>query len=77
MTYKTRLIKNIPNTVVDGSVAVLIPKKDGMKLSSKQLAYFSSEEYRNFYITARNFSTQSINVDNNSVYFYGVLNNDQ
>lgn len=77
MTYKTRLIKNIPNTVVDGSVAVLIPKKVGLKLNDKQLAYFSSEEYRKFYITARNFSTQSINVDKNSVFFYGVLNNDQ
>ena len=77
MTYKTRLIENIPNTIVDGSVAVLIPKKQGMKLTNEQLAYFSSEEYRRFYITARNLSTQSINVDKNSVFFYGVLNNDQ
>ena len=77
MTYKTRLIENIPNTIVDGSVAVLIPKKLGMKLTGEQIAYFSSEEYRRFYITARNLSTQSINVDKNSVFFYGVLNNDQ
>lgn len=70
MTYKTRLIENVPNTIVDGSIAVLIPKKQGMKLTKKQMDYFSSEEYRKFYITARNFSTQSINVDKNSVFFW-------
>lgn len=72
MTYNPRVIENIPNTIPDGSVAVLIPKSP-LKLTTKQKAYFSTDEYRRFYGIARNLSTQSINVDKTSVYFYGVL----
>jgi len=72
MTYNPRVIENIPNTIVDGSVAVLIPKSP-LKLTAKQRACFSTKEYRRFYSIARNRSTQSINVDKTSVFFYGVL----
>lgn len=72
MTYNPRVIKNIPGAVTDGSVAVLIPKK-GTKLSERQMRYFSSDEYRNFYRIARNLSTQSINVDKTSVFFFGAV----
>lgn len=75
MTYNPRVIENVPNAIADGSVAVLIPKSP-IKLTVKQRAYFSSEEYRRFYSIARNLSTQSINVDKTSVFFYGVLNDD-
>ena len=74
MTYNTRVIRNIPNVIADGSVAILIPKQKGLELTADQMAYFSSDEYRRFYIIARNLSTQSINVDRCSVYFYGILN---
>lgn len=73
MTYNPRVIDNLPDTIVDGSVAILIPKKKGFRLSLEQKKYFSSSEYRLFYSIARNLSTQSINVDKSSVYFYGVL----
>lgn len=72
MTYNPRVIDNLANAIPDGSVAVLIPKED-FRLTAKQKAFFSSEEYRRFYGIARNLSTQSINVDNNSVFYYGVL----
>ena len=73
MTYNPRVIENLPNTIVDGSVAILIPRKREFRLSLKQKKYFTSPEYRLFYSIARNLSTQSINVDKSSVYFYGVL----
>jgi len=72
MTYNPRVIENIPNSIPDGSTAVLIPKTT-INLTTKQRAYFSSEEYRRFYKIARNLSTQSINVDKKSVFFYGIL----
>ena len=72
MTYNPRVIENLPGTIPDGSIAVLIPKKP-LRLTKRQMAYFSTEEYRRFYGIARNLSTQSINVDKTSVYFYGVL----
>ena len=76
MTYNPRVINNIPNTIPDGSVAVLIPRVP-MRLTEQQMQYFSTQEYRRFYGIARNLSTQSINVDKTSVFFYGVLKNDQ
>lgn len=76
MTYNPRVINNIPNTIPDGSVAVLIPRVP-MKLTEQQMQYFSTQEYRRFYCIARNLSTQSINVDKTSVFFYGVLKNDK
>lgn len=72
MTYNPRVISNVSYAVPDGSVAVLVPKKP-MHLTQQQLNFFSSKEYRSFYLIARNFSTQSINVDSKSVFFYGVL----
>lgn len=72
MTYKPRVMRNRKNIVVNGSVAILIPKED-MKLSEEQMEYFSTEEYRHFYQIARNYQTRSLNVDATSVFFYGVL----
>lgn len=72
MTYKPRVMRNTENVVVNGSVAILIPKED-MKLTERQMEYFSSDEYRQFYQIARNFQTRSLNVDATSVFFYGVL----
>lgn len=72
MTYKPRVIKKPKNVLVNGSVAILIPK-DGIKPTKEQLEYFSSSEYRSFYQVARNYQTRSLNVDSCSVYFYGLL----
>lgn len=75
MTYNPRVIENVPNTIADGSTAILIPKQP-FKLSTRQIEYFLTEEYRRFYRIARNLSTQSINVDKTSVFFYGILKGD-
>ena len=72
MTYKPRMIRKPKNCLVNGSIAILTPKKN-LNISDKQLAYFSTDEYRAFYQIARNYQTRSLNVDSNSVYFYGLL----
>lgn len=72
MTYKPRVMRNQGKMLVNGSVAVLIPKEE-MILTKEQMEYFSSEEYRHFYQIARNYQTRSLNVDATSVFFYGVL----
>jgi len=73
MTYKPRIMIKPKNTVTNGSVALLIPKDKNEKLTEKQMKFLSSSEYRDFYALARNFQTRSLNVDNNSVYFFGKL----
>lgn len=72
MTYYPRVMRKTKGIIVNGSVAILIPKKP-IKLSTEQCMYFSSKEYRDFYQIARNYQTRSLNVDSCSVFFYGVL----
>lgn len=72
MTYKPRVIRKPKGVLVNGSVAILVPKEHTV-LSDEQCLYFSSEEYRRFYQIARNYQTRSLNVDTCSVFFYGVL----
>ena len=72
MTYKPRVIKKPKHCVVNGSVAILIPK-DGQIPTDKQMEFFSTDEYRLFYQIARNYQTRSLNVDSCSVFFYGLL----
>lgn len=75
MTYNPRVIRNTGKWIPDGSVAVLVPI-DGVELSQEQMAYFATDEFRSFYATARNYSTQSINIDKTSVFFFGALQHD-
>ena len=75
MTYKPRVMRNPGGVIVNGSVAVLIPKEK-LDLTERQMEYFASDEYREFYRIARNYQTRSLNVDAASVFFYGVLKED-
>ncbi|MBR4296465.1 MAG: DNA cytosine methyltransferase [Clostridia bacterium] len=72
MTYKPRVAKKPKDTLVNGSLAILIPKGQIVP-TDKQLEYFSTKEYRDFYQVARNYQTRSLNVDACSVFFYGLL----
>jgi len=73
MTYYPRVIKKPKNTLVNGSVAILITKSK-RNLTSKEINFLSSREFQEFYGIARNYSTRSLNIDNNSVYYFGLLN---
>lgn len=72
MTYKPRMMKKPNGCLVNGSVAILLPK-DGVCSTDAQMKYIASQEYRTFYQTARNYQTRSLNVDACSVFFYGLL----
>lgn len=72
MTYKPRLVKKENGCVVNGSVAILIPKTS-KKLTSKQLKYISSSDFREFYKIARNYQTRTLNVDSVSCFWFGAL----
>ena len=76
MTYYPRVMRKPAGVIVNGSVAILIPKTL-LSLTDEQCKYFSSKEYREFYQIARNYQTRSLNVDSCSVFFYGVLRKDR
>lgn len=72
LTYNPRATFLPENTITDGSVALLTLKKD-TDISKDDLAYYSTKEFETFYKIARNFATRSLNIDNNSVFFFGIL----
>ena len=61
------------NTITDGSVALLTLKNGSRLPTEKDLEYYSSKEFEKFYRVARNYGTRSLNIDNNSVFFFGLL----
>lgn len=70
MTYKPRVLKKEKGYVVNGSIALLIPKNNE-QLNDGQMRYFSTDEYREFYKIARNKQTRSLNIDKTSVFWFG------
>lgn len=71
MTYYPRVIKKPKNVLVNGSVAIL-ENKDNLTITNKHLEFLSSNQFEEFYRIARNYSTRSLNIDSNSVYFFGL-----
>lgn len=72
MTYKPRLIRKSSGYVVNGSIAILIPKNLNIKISDDQMNYISTDEFRKFYKVARNYQTRSLNIDKASCYWFGI-----
>lgn len=77
LTYYPRASFLPSNTIADGSVA-LLTLKNGSRLPTKQdLEFYSTEEFENYYRIARNYGTRSLNIDNNSVFFFGLLKDEK
>ena len=73
LTYFPRACFMPKNVICDGSVAIAFPK-NGTNINKKTLAYYSTDEFREFYRIARNKSTRSMNIDSNSIFFFGKVN---
>jgi DNA (cytosine-5)-methyltransferase 1 len=71
LTYYPRAAQLPKNTIMDGSVALLIPKGN-INIDISNLEYFSSKEFTDFYRIVKNHGTRSLNVDRNAVYFWGL-----
>ena len=70
MTYYPRVVRKPKGTLVNGSVAIL-ELNDDEKITDEDLKYFSTDEFWRFYAIARNLSTRSLNIDNNSIFYFG------
>lgn len=70
MTYNTRVGIKPRGALVNGSLAILM-LKPGYSFNCDDMIFVSTKEYRDFMKIARNYQTRSLNIDNNSVYFFG------
>ncbi|MEC4114958.1 DNA cytosine methyltransferase [Myroides pelagicus] len=75
LTYYPRAAYLPENSIVDGSVAVLEKKENVRNINDDDIEYFGSKEFSDFYRIARNYGTRSLNIDNNSVFFFGIRQN--
>ena len=73
LTYYPRASFLPRDTITDGSVALLTLKNGSRFPTEKDLEYYGSKEFEKFYRVARNYGTRSLNIDNNSVFFFGLL----
>lgn len=73
LTYNPRACYLPKDCITDGSVAILKLKDDKMKMTEEDLEYYSTDEFSKFYSIARNLGTRSLNIDNNSVFYFGKL----
>ncbi|MFA5097158.1 MAG: DNA (cytosine-5-)-methyltransferase [Candidatus Margulisiibacteriota bacterium] len=73
LTYYPRACFMPKNSISDGSVAILTPKNGSRPVTLKDLEYYNSEEFEQYYSIARNYGTRSLNIDSNSVHFFGIM----
>lgn len=73
LTYNPRACMLPPGCITDGSVAILTLKDNFLKISREDLAFYATQQFSDFYAVARNRGTRSLNIDNNSVFFFGKL----
>lgn len=71
MTYYPRVIKKPKDVLMNGSVAVL-ENISNYEVKDEHLLFLSSPTFEKYYRIARNYSTRSLNIDSNSVYFFGL-----
>lgn len=71
LTYNPRACFLPKNTIADGSVAILTLSNPEETVTKEDLEFYATEEFVRFYAIARNLGTRSLNIDNNSVFFFG------
>jgi DNA (cytosine-5)-methyltransferase 1 len=72
LTYFPRACFLPRDTIADGSVAIAVPK-NGDNITKEDLTYYSTDEFRKFYAIARNLASRTMNIDSNSIFFFGKL----
>lgn len=72
LSYYPRATLLPKNSIVDGSAAVLVPKNESLVINEDALKFFASKDFFLFYRIARNYATRSLNIDRNSVFYWGL-----
>lgn len=73
LTYHPRACFLPKGCITDGSVAILTPVDENEIITEEDLTFYATANFADFYIIARNRGTRSLNIDNNSVFFFGKL----
>ncbi|HIS39201.1 MAG TPA: DNA (cytosine-5-)-methyltransferase [Candidatus Onthousia faecavium] len=72
-TYNTRATLMPPDVLVNGSIAILIPKNKKLSIDKIDLSIYATDEFREYYAIVKNKSKFTINIDKNSIYYIGAV----
>ena len=72
LSYSPRACFLPKNCVADGSVALLT---SSYHICESDLKIFETPEFRDYYHIARNYGTRSLNIDSNSIFYFGIRRN--
>ena len=73
LTYNPRACFLPKGCIADGSVAILTLANNDEVITKEDLSFYATDKFTKFYAIARNLGTRSLNIDNNSVFFFGKL----
>ncbi|MDD3211713.1 DNA (cytosine-5-)-methyltransferase [Bacteroides graminisolvens] len=73
LTYNPRACFLPKGCIADGSVAILTLTDNTDSITKADLDFYATDSFTKFYAIARNLGTRSLNIDNNSVFFFGKL----
>ena len=73
LTYNPRACFLPKECIADGSVAILTLVRGDNIITSNDLAFYATDTFTKFYAIARNLGSRSLNIDGNSVFFFGKL----
>ena len=73
LSYYPRACFLPKNTITDGSIALLFIRDGYRKPKINDLNFYGTKEFEYYYKVARNFGTRSLNIDKNSIFFFGLL----
>ncbi|MDR2408874.1 MAG: DNA cytosine methyltransferase [Bacteroidales bacterium] len=70
LSYNPRACFMPKQAITDGSVAILQAKN--VNITDKDVKFFASQEFQQFYMIGRNLGSRSLNIDSNSIKLWGV-----
>lgn len=72
LSYSPRACFLPRDAIANGSVALLTVVNHDIIITERDLELFATKEFILYYRIARNYGTRSLNIDHNSVYFFGI-----
>ena len=70
-TYNIRATRLPSNTIPNGSIAILRPKRE-LHLADEELQLYASSEFREYYAIVKSYSKFTLNIDDCACYYIGI-----
>lgn len=70
-TYNIRATRLPSNTIPNGSIAILTPKR-ALTLTNEDLELYATPQFREYYAIIKSYSKFTLNIDDSACYYIGI-----